>query len=93
MDIVSIPAIRNVPSQVRSQVKPGQFLLALFSVGVNNLSLARWGEVFGDQVVAAVTIDRIVHRPEVITHNGSSYRLEDQQIDSLPSTRPENTAE
>ncbi|ALE04596.1 DNA replication protein (plasmid) [Arthrobacter sp. ERGS1:01] len=59
----------------------------------SNLSFARWGEVFGDQVVAAAMIDRIVHHADVITLKGSSYRLKDHQIDSLPSTRPENTAE
>lgn len=59
----------------------------------SNLGFARWGEVFGDQVVAAAMIDRIVHHAEVITLKGSSYRLKDHQIDSLPSTRTENTAE
>lgn len=59
----------------------------------SNLSFARWGEVFGDQVVAAAMIDRIVHHADVITLKGSSYRLKDHQIHSLPSTRPENTAE
>lgn len=38
-------------------------------------------------------IDRIVHHAEVITLKGSSYRLKHTQVDSLPSTRPEKTAE
>jgi DNA replication protein DnaC len=38
-------------------------------------------------------IDRIVHHAEVITLKGSSYRLKHTRTDSLPSTRPENTAE
>lgn len=58
----------------------------------SNLS-SRWGDVFGDQVVASAMIDRIVHHAEVITLKGSSYRLRNHQIKSLPSTRPENTAE
>ena len=49
--------------------------------------------MFGDQVVASAMIDRIVHHAEVITLKGSSYRLKHTQVDSLPSTRPENTAE
>ena len=38
-------------------------------------------------------IDRIVHHAEVVTFKGSSYRLRNHQIESLPSTRPKNTAE
>jgi DNA replication protein DnaC len=49
--------------------------------------------VFGDQVVASAMIDRIVHHAEVVTLKCSSYRLKHAQTDSLPSTRPENTAE
>jgi len=37
----------------------------------SNLPFARWGDVFGDQVVAAAMIDRIVHHAEVITLKGS----------------------
>tara|TARA_R100000935_G_scaffold45436_1_gene68562 strand:- start:51 stop:269 length:219 start_codon:yes stop_codon:yes gene_type:complete len=59
----------------------------------SNLSFARWGDVFGGQVVASAMIDRIVHHAEVVTLKGSSYRLRNHQIEFLPSTRPENTAE
>ncbi len=59
----------------------------------SNLPFARWGDVFGDQVVASAMIDRIVHHAEVLTLKGSSYRLKDRGMDSLPSTKPENTAE
>jgi len=55
-------------------------------------SFARWGDVFGDQVVAAAMIDRIVHHAEVITLKGSSHRLRNTGIDTLPSARAENTA-
>jgi DNA replication protein DnaC len=51
----------------------------------SNLPFARWGEVFGDQVVAAAMIDRIVHHAEVITLKGSSYRLRDSGLTNLPS--------
>ena len=37
----------------------------------------RWGEVFGDDVVAAAMIDRLVHHAEVIALKGDSYRLRD----------------
>ena len=58
----------------------------------SNLPFARWGDVFGDQVVAAAMIDRIVHHAEVITLKGSSHRLRNTGIDTLPSARAENNA-
>ena len=60
-------------------------------------TLWRWplarGDVFGDQVVAAAMIDRIVHHAEVITLKGSSHRLRNTGIDTLPSARAENAAD
>ena len=37
--------------------------------------------------------EKNVIRAEVINLMGSSYHLRHTQVDSLPSTRPENTAE
>ncbi len=51
------------------------------------------GDVFGDQLVAAAMIDRIVHHADVLTLKGSSYRLKDTGIDTLPSARADNTAQ
>jgi DNA replication protein DnaC len=59
----------------------------------SNLPFARWGDVFGDQVVASAMIDRIVHHAEVLTLKGSSYRLRNSASGSLPSTKPEYRAE
>ena len=52
----------------------------------SNLPFARWGDVFGDQVIAAAMIDRIVHHADVITLKGASYRL--QHTRSTPCPRP-----
>ena len=51
----------------------------------SNLPFSGWGGVFGDQVVAAAMIDRIVHHADVLTLKGSSYRLRGRGVDSLPS--------
>ncbi len=59
----------------------------------SNLPFARWGDSFGDQVVAAAMIDRIVHHAEVLTLKGSSYRVKDTGIDTLSSARADNTAQ
>jgi DNA replication protein DnaC len=40
----------------------------------SNLPFGRWGEMFGDEVVAAAMIDRLVHHAEVLTLAGDSYR-------------------
>jgi hypothetical protein len=40
----------------------------------SNLPFGRWGETFSDDVVAAAMIDRFVHRAEVLTLTGDSYR-------------------
>ncbi len=58
----------------------------------SDLPFSRWGEVFGDQAVAAAMIDRIVHHAEVITLKGTSYRLRHTEIDTLPSAAAENQA-
>jgi DNA replication protein DnaC len=59
----------------------------------SNLPFSGWGGVFGDQVVAAAMIDRIVHHADVLTLKGASYRLRNRGIDSLPSIRTQNQAD
>lgn len=45
----------------------------------------RWGEVLGDDVVAAAMIDRLVHHAEVIALKGDSYRLKDRDLGRVPT--------
>jgi DNA replication protein DnaC len=45
----------------------------------------RWGEVFGDDVVAAAMIDRLVHHAEVVALKGDSYRLKDRDLGRVPT--------
>lgn len=53
----------------------------------SNLPFSGWASVFGDQIVAAAMIDRIVHHADVLALKGASYRLRGRGIDSLPSIR------
>lgn len=55
----------------------------------SNLPFARWGDVFGDQTIAAAMIDRIVHHADVHTLKGASYRLKHLADNALPSIRIE----
>jgi DNA replication protein DnaC len=51
----------------------------------SNKPFGRWGEVFGDDVVAAAMIDRLVHHAEVIALKGDSYRLRDRDLGRVPA--------
>jgi len=53
----------------------------------SNKPFGRWGEVFGDDVVAAAMIDRLVHHAEVISLKGDSYRLKDRDLGRVTPTR------
>ena len=50
----------------------------------SNKPFGRWGEVFGDAMVAAAMIDRLVHHAEVINLKGDSYRLKDRDLGRVP---------
>ncbi len=51
----------------------------------SNKVFGRWGEVFGDDVVAAAMIDRLVHHAEVLPLKGDSYRLKDRDLGRVPA--------
>ena len=62
----------------------------------SNRGFKDWGEVFGDNVVAAALLDRLLHHAVVIEIEGSSYRLREhahlmpehlQSIDAPPPHR------
>ena len=57
----------------------------------SNKNFARWGEVFGDDTVAAAMIDRLVHHAEIIALKGDSYRLKNRELGRVPAaTNEEN---
>jgi DNA replication protein DnaC len=56
----------------------------------SNKPFGRWGEVFGDDVVAAAMIDRLVHHAEVISLKGDSYRLKNRDLGRVPPAQTEH---
>ena len=56
----------------------------------SNKPFGRWGEVFGDDVVAAAMIDRLVHHAEVVALKGDSYRLKDRDLGRVPAANTED---
>ena len=55
----------------------------------SNKPFGRWGEVFGDDVVAAAMIDRLVHHADVVALKGDSYRLKDRDLGRIPAATSE----
>jgi DNA replication protein DnaC len=55
----------------------------------SNKPFGRWGEVFGDDVVAAAMIDRLVHHADVVSLKGDSYRLKDRDLGRVPAATTE----
>ena len=45
------------------------------AVLTSNKGFEDWGEVFGDDVMAAALIDRLVHHCHIVNIRGNSYRL------------------
>ncbi len=54
----------------------------------SNRGVGSWGEILGDNTVAAALLDRLLHRSVVLTLDGDSYRLRDHQAraDTLRKT-------
>jgi DNA replication protein DnaC len=49
----------------------------------SNRSVAEWGTVFGDTVVATAILDRLLHHSHVLTIRGDSYRLRAKRSSGL----------
>ena len=49
----------------------------------SNRSVAEWGAVFSDPVVATAILDRLLHHSSVITIRGDSYRLREKRRSGL----------
>ncbi len=58
----------------------------------SNRSVAEWGGVFGDAVVATAILDRLLHHSHVVTIRGDSYRLRAKRRAGLVNQASTNTA-
>jgi DNA replication protein DnaC len=45
------------------------------TVVTSNKGFEEWGEILGDEVMAAALIDRLMHHCHVVNIRGSSYRI------------------
>jgi len=51
----------------------------------SNQPFSGWGSIFGDEIVAAAMIDRLVHHAEILSLKGDSYRLKDRDLGRRPT--------
>jgi len=51
----------------------------------SNRGFEAWGEILGDQMVAAALIDRLVHHAHIVTLKGKSYRLRQRGTATVPA--------
>jgi DNA replication protein DnaC len=49
----------------------------------SNKPFSAWGEIFGDEVTAVATIDRL-HHAEILSLKGDSYRLQGKDLGAPP---------
>lgn len=57
-----------------------------------NLEFSRWTEIFGDSMLTAAVVDRVVHRSHIIDTNGPSYRLKQRLYSINPVADSESTS-
>lgn len=58
------------------------------TIATSNRGLPDWGRVFGDAVVAAAIVDRLLHKAVVINIRGPSWRLREHQALTQPDPEP-----
>ncbi len=72
-EIGYLPITRN-GAMLFFQLKTRRYETA-FTVLTSNKSFEEWGEVFGDDVMAAALIDRLLHHCHIVNIRGNGYRM------------------
>ncbi len=55
----------------------------------SNKPFSKWGEIFGDDMVATAMIDRLIHHAEILSLKGDSYRLRGKDLGPRPTPPPD----
>jgi DNA replication protein DnaC len=63
------------------------------TVLTSNKGFEEWGSIFGDDVMAAALIDRMLHHCHIVNIRGNSYRMREHRdlLNSSPPTEPTST--
>jgi len=59
------------------------------TIVTTNRGLPDWGEIFGDSVVAAAILDRLMHNAVVFNIRGPSWRLREHHGLEIATTNPD----
>jgi DNA replication protein DnaC len=51
----------------------------------SNKPFSKWGEIFGDDMVATAMIDRLIHHAEILSLKGDSFRLRGKDLGPRPA--------
>jgi DNA replication protein DnaC len=51
----------------------------------SNKAFAEWGQIFGDDVIAAAMLDRFLHHCHVLNLKGESYRMKSRNRGTTPA--------
>ena len=70
------------------QVVDTRYTRGLPTIVTTNRGLPEWGSVFGDTVVAAAILDRLMHNAVVFNIRGPSWRLKEHNGLEIATTQP-----
>jgi DNA replication protein DnaC len=93
--VILIDEVGYLPFDAASASLFFQLIASRYETGsvivTSNLVFSRWGETLGDDVVAAATIDRLVHHAHVIALDGDSYRTRAHRTSMPPQATTKTT--
>ena len=93
--VILIDEVGYLPFDAASASLFFQLIASRYETGsvivTSNLVFSRWGETLGDDVVAAATIDRLVHHAHVIALDGDSYRTRAHRTSMPPRATTKTT--
>lgn len=82
LDLLIVDELGYLPMDARRANLFFQLVAARYTRGsllvTTNLAFESWGKLFGDDVIAAAILDRLLHNSHVFLINGPSYRLKDK---------------
>lgn len=67
--------IAQAAASARGAAAPLSFTRHGATILTSNKGFEDWGEIFGDDVMAAALVDRLVHHCHIVNIRGNSYRL------------------
>lgn len=88
-DVGLLPMADRTASTVFFQVVNARYEKHHPTIVTTNRGLPDWGEIFGDSVVAAAILDRLMHNAIVFNIRGPSWRLREHHGLEIATTNPD----